>query len=173
MSNKYDDSESGGHSYAEKLVLVSKGLMDPHEIGMASQDDAIYEITGLKPPPTVPFLGDWVTFEASVVPLEVRAKWALSELKITPPNKEQWMAEWRNEHKDEFQVQGILRSGNCQARVDQIFTDPILGFAEFLRRASDLLQVRYEQVKKENPEHPIKTRSDLESEKRAQLAGAG
>lgn len=172
MSDKYDDSQSGGYSYAEKLAMVSKGMMDPHEIGMTSQDDAIYEITGLKPAPNLPWLGDWVTFEASVVPIEVRAKWARAELKVIPPNPDQWEAEWRSEHKDEYQVQGILRSGNVQARVDQIFTDPILGFAEFLRRVSDMLLIRYEQIKKENPEHPIKTRSDLEAEKRQAIAEA-
>jgi hypothetical protein len=170
MSDKYDDSDKGGHSYAEKLALVSKGLMDPKEIGMVSADDAIYEITGLKKPPTEPWLGDWITFEASVVPLEVRSKWARQELKVIPTNPQQWEAEWRQEHKNEFQVQTVLRSGNVQARLDQIFTDPILGFAELLRRSSDLLLVRYEQIKKENPRQPIKTRSDLEAEKRAALS---
>jgi hypothetical protein len=171
MSDKYDDSQKGGYSYSEKLALVSKGLMDPHEIGMTSQDDAIYEITGLKPPPKVGFLGDWVTFEASVVPLEVRSKWARAEQKVIPPDPKMWEAEWRQEHQKEHQIQGILRSGNVQARVDQIFTDPILGFAELLRRVSDMLLVRYEQLKKENPEHPFKTRADLEAEKRAALSG--
>ena len=172
MSDKYDDSEKGGYSYAEKLALVSKGQMDPKEIGMASADDAIYEITGLKPAPKQPWLGDWMTFEASVVPLEVRSKWARQELKVIPTNPAQWEAEWRNEHKDEYQIQCVFRSGNEQARVDQTFTDPILGFAELMRRSSDLLLVRYEQIKKENPDKPIKTRSDLASEKRAAIEEA-
>jgi hypothetical protein len=167
MSDKYDDSKEGGYSYVEKLALVSQGMMDPHEIGMTSADDAIYEITGLKPAPPQQFLGDWVTFEASVIPLEVRAKWARQELKVVPPNKEQWEAEWRNEHKNEFQIECRLRSGSVYVIAQQTFTEPILGFAEMLRRMPDLLLARYEQIKKENPEHPIKTRSDIESERRA------
>lgn len=164
----YDDTAKGGYSYLEKLALVSKGQMNPKEIGMASADDAIYEITGTKAP--LPFLGDWITFEASVVPLGVRSQWARQDLKIIPPNPAEWEAEWREAHKTEFHVQAILKSGSVAANVDQKFTDPILGFAEMLRRAADLLVVRYEQIKNENPEKPVKTREDLAAEARAKDA---
>lgn len=167
---KYDDSAKGGYSYAEKLGLVAKGLMDPHEIGMTSADDAIYAITGLEKPAPVSFLGDWLQFEASVVPLAQRAKWARQDLKVIPTNPRAWEADWCEEHKAEYQLQGILRSGNCQARIDQTFTDPILGFAEFLRQASDLLLQRYEIIKKENPEHPFKTREEERVERETRRA---
>lgn len=163
MSQKYDDSGTGGYNYLEKLGMVAKGLMDPKEIGMASVDDAIFEITGTKPP--LPFMGDWATFEVSVVPLDIQAKWARQELKVIPPNPVEWEAEWKEAHKNEFRVQGILKSGNCAAQVDQTFTDPILGFADMMRKAADMLMVRYNQVKEANP-NPIKTREDLQNEAR-------
>lgn len=161
MSDKYDDKEKGGYGYAEKLALVAKGLMNPNEIGMASADEAIFEITGTKPPP--PFLGDWVTFEASVIPLEVQSKWARQALKVIPTNPAEWEAEWREKHKNEFRLQGILRSGSCMAQVDQTYTDPILGMAELMGRAAKILLDRYDQLKKET-DKPIKTRYDLQTE---------
>ncbi len=162
MSNQYDDTEKGGFTYLEKLALVAKGQMNPNEIGMASQDDAIYEITGKKRPDA--WLGDWVTFEASIVPLNVRAQWARQALKVVPTDTAQWEADWRAEHKDEHQVQGILKSGSVGAVVDQTYADPILGFAEMLRRAATMLEQRYEEIKIANPDKPIKTREDLAAE---------
>lgn len=159
---KYDDSEKGGFSYLEKLALVAQGNMDPKEIGMVSADEAIMEITGAKK--TLPFLGDWITFEASVVPVAIRAQWALQELKIKPNDAAQWKADWSEQHKSEWQIQSIMRSGNVQAQADQAFTDPILGFAEMMRKAATLLELRYEQLKKENPDQPFKTRDDLAAE---------
>lgn len=169
MSDKYDDTETGGYSYLEKLAMTAKGLLDPKEIGMASADEAIFEITGGKPPS--PFLGDWVTFEASVVPLAVRSKWARQDIKVIPTNPAEWEAEWREAHKHEFLVRGLLKSGSVGTQIEQTSTDPILGFAEMLRRAADMLISRYEQIKNESPEKPFKTREDLAAEARAQSVG--
>jgi hypothetical protein len=171
MSNKYDDSEKGGFSYMDKLVMVSKDMMDPKEIGMTSKDDAIYEITGLKKPPAESYLSDWLTFEVAEVPVAVRARWARQDLKVVPTDKALWESQWAEEHKNEHRLQVVMRSGNIQARLDQTFTDPILGFAELMRQASDMLLQRYEQIKKENPRKPVKTREDIEAEKRAAAAG--
>jgi hypothetical protein len=167
---KYDDSDSGGFSYLEKIALVAKGQMNPHEIGMTSQDDAIREITGKKLEKPQPFLGDWVTFEASVIPLDVLAKWARKDLKVIPTDTAQWEADWKEQHKAEFRVQGILKSGSVGAVVDQKYTDPILGFCEMLRQAADMLTERYEQIKNET-DKPIKTRDDLRAEAEAKSQG--
>ncbi len=161
---KYDDSAEGGYSYLEKLALVAQGNMDPKEIGMVTADDAIMEITGAKK--TRPFLGDWVTFEASVIPIAVLAQWALQELKIKPTDIVQWKADWCEQHKEKarWKIQSLMRSGNVQAQAEQTFTDPILGFAEMMRKAAILLELRYEQLKKEYPDKPFKTRDDLAAE---------
>jgi hypothetical protein len=167
---KYDDSQTGGYSYSEKLALVAKGLMEPKEIGMASADDAIYEITGLKKPDAQPWLSDFITFEASVVPLEVRAQWARQEEKVIPADSVGWKEAWMDKHRNEHRIQAILRSGNIKAMLDQTFTDPIYGFAELLRQASDMLTQKYEEIKQTNPEKPVKTREEINTEHRVRVA---
>jgi hypothetical protein len=168
MSDKYDDSAKGGYSYAEKLTMVAAGAMDPKEIGMATAEEAKLRVLGVAPPQA--FLGDWMTFEASVIPINVQAHWARMDLKIVPTNPAEWEAEWAEEHKAEIRVQGILRSGSCMAQVDRTYTDPILGFAELMGKAAELLLRRYEELKKENPGHEIKTRNDLAREATEQAA---
>ena len=159
---KYDDSATGGYSYLEKLALVAQGSMDPKEIGMADANEAHRELMG-EPRKAEPYLGDWITFEASVVPMSIRSRWARQDLKIVPTNTREWEAEWAEQHKDEFRVQAIMRSGNIMAQLDQTFVDPIKGFGELLRKAADALESRYETLKKESKQ-PIKTRDDIANE---------
>jgi hypothetical protein len=167
-TDKYDDGVKGGYTYGEKLALVAQGNMDPHEIGLTTPEDAIKELVGDTEPPK-PWLSDFLTFEAVVVPPSVRAKWARSEEKIIPIDEVGWLENWAKEHASEHAIQGRLCSGNCTANFGQKFADPILGFAEMLRNAATLLEERYEQVKAVN-DHPVKTREEIEAEK-AKLDG--
>ena len=159
-TGKYDDREQGGYSYGEKLKLVAAGQMDPQEIGLppeeAGQKAAIDELDNK---PKLLKLGDFVTFEASVVPPQLRAHWARQELAIQPDNPKGWEADWCEEHKNEFAVQGLLHSGAMAARVGQLFADPILGFVEMMRKAADILEQKYNELKQTDP-NPIITRDE-------------
>jgi len=162
-TDKYDDRDKGGYSYTEKLSLAAQGLMDPQSIGLppeeAGQKAAIQEITGQEQPG--PKLGDFVTFEASIVPLELRAHWARQDLKVVPTGfvAREWEQKWIEEHKDEYASQGSLHSGTCHATLQRLYSDPILGFVEMMRQAADLLEAKYEELKRNDP-NPIITRTD-------------
>jgi hypothetical protein len=162
-TNKYDDSETGGYSYAEKLALVAQGLMDPTSIGLPPGDAghklALDELTGEEKP--TPKLADYVTFEASTVPIELRAHWARQDLKVVPTGvtAREWEANWIAEHKNEFTIQATLHSGYLMSQVGQTFTDPILGFCELMRKAADLLEAKYNELKQTDPS-PIVFRTD-------------
>ena len=160
-TDKYDDSNKGGYSYAEKLALAAQGHMDPQEIGLppeeAGQKAAIDELDGKKP--ELMKLGDFVTFEASVVPIQLRAHWALQDLKIQPENPKGWEADWCEEHKAEVAIQGLLHSGGLAARIGQLFTDPILGFVQLMRKSADILEEKYNELKQTDP-NPIVTREE-------------
>jgi hypothetical protein len=159
---KYDDSKKGGYSYLEKLALVAQECMDPKEIGMADADEARNMLLGKKPVP--PFFGDWMTFEASVVPLSIRAKWAFDDLKIKPDNRRDWEASWAESHKDEYHIQAIFRSGSVMAQVDQTFTDPIAGFADLMVKTSELLKKKFAELLEKDDGPAFKTRDDLKEE---------
>ena len=79
MSQKYDDSEKGGYSYAEKLEAVAAGNMDPKEIGMASAEEAQLQI--LPDAKKQPVFGTTMMFRAGVIPLELRLHWAEQDFK--------------------------------------------------------------------------------------------
>lgn len=157
-TDQYDDGK-GGFSYAEKLALVAQGMMAPESIGLSSQEQAYKEITGEEE--LSPKLGDFVTFEASTIPSELRAHWACDELKVKPSGfvAKEWEAKWVEEHKDEYAVQGTLHSGTCHATLQRLYSDPIIGFVEMIRQAADLLEAKYNDLKKTDP-NPIITRTD-------------
>jgi hypothetical protein len=155
-TDKYDDKEQGGYDYGEKLALVAQGLMDPKSIGLPPGDDgqrkAYEEITGK--PTLAAKLGDFVTFEASTIPNEIRAHWARQELKVIPAGltAKEWELKWIDDHKGEVAVQGTLHSGTCHSVMQRLYTDPILGFANMLRGAAEMLEQKYEELKKNDPE---------------------
>ncbi len=151
-----------GFSYAEKLSLVAAGNMDPKEIGVASAEEAQLKILGEAPPQVK--LGDYVMFEASVVPLALRAHWAAQELKVIPTDKKAWEEQWIEKNKNTFAIQGQIQSGTCMARAGQIYSDPILGLCEQMHRAADLLKEKYEELKKTDP-NPILTRDEIRQQK--------
>lgn len=155
-----------GLSYKEKLEMAASGLIDPQEIGIASQEDAVAKVLGEAP--MQPKLGDFVTFECSVVPLELRAHWARQDLKIIPSNPTEWEADWIKSNKNSYALQGEMRSGTTACRVGQLFTDPVLGFADLMRKAADMLEKRYEELKATD-EDPIITRAELLERTQANL----
>lgn len=162
-SDKYDDSSKGGYNYAEKLRLVAAGQMDPREIGLppeeAGQKAAIDE---LDEKPKLLKLGDFLTVEMSVVPIQLRAHWARQDLKIQPDNPKAWEADWCEQHKSEYAIQGLLHSGGLIARAGQLFNDPILGFVSFLRTYADLVEKKYNELKQTDP-NPIITRDEAKA----------
>ena len=162
-TEKYDDRDKGGYSYAEKLKLVAAGHMDPKEIGLPPETEgqkaAIDELDGK---PKLLKLGDFLTIEMSVVPPRLRAHWALQDLAIKPDNPKEWEANWCEEHKNEFAVQGMLHSGAMISRAGQLFSDPILGFVEMLRKYADTLEAKYNELKQTDP-NPIITRDEIEA----------
>ena len=163
-TDKYDDKAKGGYSYAEKLAAVANDMMDPKEIGMSSAQEAQLKMLDQKP--AEPKLGDFITFEASVVPPALRAHWARQDLKVVPTGitAKEWEQNWIKEHEGEFAIQGRLHSGTMAARVGQIFKDPILGFVELMRNAADILEQKYNELKANDP-NPIITRDQKTPEK--------
>ncbi len=157
--DKYDDSKEGGYSVAEKLAMVAQEQMDPAELGLPDAKAAKNIITGENEKPEVMKLGDFVTFEASVVPPRLRAHWAYQDLEVKPGNQKDWEANWCEEHKDEYAIQGLLHSGAMAARVGQLFRDPILGFCELMRKNAQILEDKYNELKKTDP-NPIVTRDE-------------
>jgi hypothetical protein len=160
-TEKFNDEAKGGYSYAEKLALVAQEAMDPSEIGLETAAQARAKI--VDKPPALMKLSDFVTFEASVVPPQLRAHWAYQDLTIKPENMKAWEADWCEQHKNEYAIQGLLHSGGLAAQVGQLFTDPILGFCEMLRKAAELLEKKYEELKKTDP-NPIITRDEATKE---------
>ncbi len=158
-TDKYDQSEEGGYSYAEKLALVSQELMAPQEIGLTSSAEAIKEITGEEE--VGPKLGDFITFEASVIPLRLRAHWAWQEqtIKTQGATQKEFEAKWAEDHKDEYAIQGSMHSGTCHATLQRLYADPIIGFVEMIRQCGDLLEAKYNDLKKTDP-NPVITRDD-------------
>ncbi len=171
-TDKYDDRDKGGYSYGEKLKLAAAGMMDPQEIGLppeeAGQKAALNE---LDDKPKVMKLGDFVTFEASVVPPQLRAHWARQDLKIQPDNPKGWEADWCESHKNEHAIQGLLHSGALAAKVGQLFTDPILGFVALIRKAADILEDKYNELKKTDP-NPIITRDEAAEAETKRIVGS-
>lgn len=140
---QYDDSAKGGYSYAEKLKAVSDGMMDPAELGMKSPEEAGIHLAPEDKPKAE--FGTTLMFRAGAVPPELRAHWAISEEKIVVPESEkaEWTAKWIEDHKNEFPVQAELLCGTAKAQFAQTFRDPIIGLAQMLRQAADLLEAKY------------------------------
>jgi len=76
----------------------------------------------------------------------------------------EWQKNWVEKHKSEHLAQGRMSSGSNAAQFGQVYSDPILGFAELLRQTATMLEQRYEQIKAIN-DHPVKTREETEIEK--------
>ncbi len=171
-TDKYDDKANGGYSYPEKLAMAAQGLLDPTEIGLppdeAGQKAALNE---LDDKPKLMKLGDFATIELSVVPPQLRAHWAYQDLAIKPDNMKEYEANWCEEHKNEYAIQGLLHSGSLAARVGQLFTDPIIGFVELMHKCADILEQKYNELKKTDP-NPIITRDEAAEAEAKRITGS-
>jgi hypothetical protein len=127
----------------EKLDLIEKGLMDPAEMGLTCKPSELPAVMGeapkiLPPAVTVPKLGNWLTFEASPVPPDIRAMWAKQDAVIIPFDVEAY----KEQIKDEALIQVIFRCGNLQAKLEQLVKADALheGFAMMLEKAAAALR---------------------------------
>lgn len=149
--NKYDDSAKGGFSFEEKLRMVAEEQMAPSEIGLADANEARLQLMPEAAKKLV--FGTTLIFRAGVVPPELRAEWALQETKVVlaPSDALRWKADWMEEHKHEYPIQGDLCCGNANARFGQAFKDPVLGLCQMLRIAADTLEKKYTEEPTEQP----------------------
>lgn len=138
----------------EKLSAIAGGLMDPKELGLATADEAKLQLMPAAPKKVT--FGTTLIFRAGVVPLELRAEWALQEQKIILPAAEaaRWKADWMDANKHEYPIQGDLCCGNANARFGQTFKDPVLGLCQMLRIAADTLEAKY--TEEPTPEADVK-----------------
>lgn len=138
----------------EKLELIARGLMAPEELGLASAEEAqALELEQKGPPPQR--FQDYITFEASEVPMELKAKWAQAELKIIPDNVNQWRNDWIEKHKNEHTIQARIRCGNALGVLQRTVTEPLRGMILLMREAADKIEEGYNQQLKEDNERSI------------------
>lgn len=133
------------YTYPEKLQLVARGLMDPKEVGVVSQEEAMGKILNVVPEEKkAPFLGDFCTFEVSEVPLDLRRHWAKQDTTIVGAfDPETWDAENKNTHR----LQARLRCGNINAMLEQtVRDDAVEGFILLLTAGAAALRKMREQI---------------------------
>ncbi len=158
--------------YEAKLAMVATGMMDPKEIGLATAEEAQLKI--MPEPDKVAMLGDFVTFEASEVPLELRAKWAQDATNIVLAKSDMMDQRdaWVKEHADSMLIQCRLRCGTLlgtfQQEYDRTRTAKALAFADLMvkcaqqlaekavqeARESNTTEVEVEVTKVSEPEAP-------------------
>jgi hypothetical protein len=151
----------------KKMQQVLLGNMDPKEVGVADLKDIPIigeqpaqpdptKLRALKGPNATPKMGDRVEFIGSVVPLRLRAEWEKQDSKIIPFDIEGWMAE----HKDEYRIQTMAAIGNGIIRLDQTFSDPVLGLCEMMEKTAAEIRTKYEELKK-SAEQPVEGQTIL------------
>lgn len=157
------DKHPKEYTYGERLALVNAGLMAPEDLGILPTPGDKTEATegGVEIKPATPEelakkpeLGDYVVFQAALVPLMLRGEWARLDYKQEHPldpklegfNKETWM----EEHKDEHVIQAKFQCGTASGTIEGKFSDKILGLTNLLNAAAEQIKKFYEQEK--NPE---------------------
>lgn len=135
-----DTNTTEGYTPQEKLQLIAAGNMDPKELGLVSQEEAQLQI--LKKEPAIPVLKDFITFEASEVPLALRAHWARKDLTVIPTNTTVWEADWCETTSD-HRVQARIRCGTAMAILDQTFSESLPGMIKLMRDAAQILENQY------------------------------
>jgi hypothetical protein len=155
MSKK--KSENGGsdpspeaYTPTEILEQVALGNMSPLDAGITGPIPIIGEsqpdpanLRVLPKGPTPRKFGEQMEFQASVVPLTIRAEWERQDAKIIPFDTEAWI----EQHKNEYRVQAMLACGNGVLRLDETYSDGVLGFCDIMRKAAQMLEEAY---KKDN-----------------------
>jgi hypothetical protein len=140
-----NDPHPTKYTYAEKLALIQKGLMAPEDLGIvptaaeASEATAGGEIIDPEfDPNKKPELGDFIVFQASEVPPDLRAEWARldakAKTKIVPFEFDK--EAWKKEHENEHQVQCKAQCGTASMMVEGMFSDKILGLCNMLDAAA-------------------------------------
>lgn len=161
-----DGNESADYTHSEKLALVADGMMDPKEVGLTSAEEAHLEI--MPEAEKEPTFGNELFLQMGVVPLELRAEWAYDETKIVlaPSDKTAWIEDWIGKNKHTYRIQGGIRCGTLQGKMERTFKDPVLGLTNMLRLAADMLEAKY--TGEEGPaatDQPIPEALQLENSK--------
>lgn len=138
-----EGNESAEYTKEEKLALVADGLMAPEEVGLVSAEEAHLQLMPEAEREVV--FGNELFLQMGVIPLELRAEWAYDENKIilAPADKTAWIEEWIGENKKTYRIQGGLRCGSLQGKFERTFRDPVIGLAQMLRVAADMLEAKY------------------------------
>lgn len=140
------------YTYPEKLDLVSRGMMAPEAVGVASAEEA-QKLMVMPDAPKTPKLGDFCTFEVSEVPHKLRMLWAQQDTKIINAFDEE---AWQKEFGETHLLQARLRCGNVATMLEQTYTDVVLGFAAMLEGAGQVLSKMKEQFDKGNFARPAR-----------------
>lgn len=138
-----EGNESAEFTQEEKLALVADGMMDPKEVGLVSAEEAHLQIM-----PEIekePIFGNELFLQMGCIPLELRAEWAYDETKIIlpPSDKTAWIEDWIDKNKQSYRIQGALRCGTLEGKFERTFRDPVIGLAQMLRVAADMLETKY------------------------------
>src|SRR6266446_3790392 len=143
----------------EKMEQALMGNLDPKEAGIADLKDIPIlgqteqpdptKLRVLKGPNARPQLGDRIEFQAGVVPLVLRAEWEKQDSKIIPFDTEAWM----EAHKHEYRVQSMAAIGNGMIRLDQTYSDPVLGLCEIMELTAQKIREKYAELQKETNEN--------------------
>lgn len=126
-----------------KLAMVAAELMDPKEIGLSTAEEAKLQI--MPPAEKVGMLGDFVTFEASEIPLELRAKWAQDADKVILTKSEavNHRDAWIEAHANSMLIQCRLRCGTIlgtfQQEYDRSKVAKALAFADLMVKCAGQL----------------------------------
>ena len=153
-----DEKNPNEYTYAEKLAAVNAGLMDPAELGVIPTpgDQADSTAGGVEIKPATPEelakkpeTGDYIVFQAAVMPPDLLAEWARieakKESKILPFkfDKEQW----KEEHKHEHRIQARFQCGTAAGTIEGTFSDKVLGLCNLLDAAAKQIREFYENEK--------------------------
>src|SRR6185503_9607229 len=101
-----------------------EGQMDPKEIGLTSPTEAGLKILEKDPPPRK--FADWITFEATEVPLKLRALWARQDLTIIPSEPGKWELDWMTENEHTHRLQCRIRCGTAFANLEKTVTTSVI-----------------------------------------------
>jgi hypothetical protein len=154
MPASKDDPHPNEYTFAEKLAAVNAGVMAPEDLGVLPTPGDASEATagGVEIKPATPEelakkpeTGDYIVFQAAVVPPDLRSEWARldakAENKILPFafDKEAW----KKAHEAEHLIQAKFQCGTASGAIEGKFSDKILGLCNLLDAASKQLREFY------------------------------
>jgi len=149
-----NDPHPNEYTFAEKLAAVNAGVMAPEDLGVLPTPGDASEATagGLEIKPATPEelakkpeTGDYIVFQAAVVPLDLRATWSELDAKATNKilpftfDKEAW----KDAHKHEHVIQAKFQCGTASGAIEGKFSDKVLGLCNLLDAASKQIREFY------------------------------